>query len=91
VCSSDLHNLVNIVYNVDAIAEILNSNPIQKIFFTSRFVEMKFRKVFKGIIAHHPSTELITLPSPSPRYALMSKEQKIMRYKELLPRKALRL
>ena len=78
-------NLVNIVYNTDPIAEILDSNQIDKIFFSSRFVETKFKKVFKDIINHHPSIELITLPSPSPRYARMSKEQKIIRYKELLP------
>jgi G:T/U-mismatch repair DNA glycosylase len=53
--------------------------------FTSRFVETGFKKNFKDIVSHHPSIELITLPSPSSRYARMSKEQKVSRYKELLP------
>jgi G:T/U-mismatch repair DNA glycosylase len=79
-------NLDNIVYNIDAITYILNSHPIERIFFTSRFVESKFKKVFKDLINHHPGLELITLPSPSPRYALISMEQKIDRYKELLPK-----
>ncbi len=37
-------NLINIVYNSDAITEILEKNQINKIFFTSRFVENKFNK-----------------------------------------------
>jgi hypoxanthine-DNA glycosylase len=79
-------NLVNIIYNIEAIVKILDSNQIDKIFFSSRSVEDKFKKVFKDIISHHLAIELITLPSPSPRYAQMSKEQKIRRYKELLPK-----
>ena len=73
-------NLINIVYNTPAIEKILRDNKIEKIFFSSRFVETKFRKLFTNI-----SIELITLPSPSPRYAAMTKSQKITRYKELLP------
>lgn len=78
-------NLINIVYNSDAITEILEKNQINKIFFTSRFVENKFNKVFKIVLNHYPNIKLITLPSPSPRYARLSKEQKIARYKELFP------
>jgi G:T/U-mismatch repair DNA glycosylase len=80
------NNLTNIVYNIEAITEILESNRIEKIFFSSRFVEDRFKKVFKEVINRHPSIELITLPSPSPRYAQMTKEQKVQRYKELLPK-----
>ncbi len=80
------NNLVNIIYNVDAITKILDSNQIQKIFFSSCFVEKKFRKVFKNIITQQPNTELVTLPSPSPRFAQMSKQQKIGKYRQLLPR-----
>ena len=79
-------NLVNIVYNTEAITEILESNQIEKIFFTSRDVEDRFKKVFNAIINRHPAIELIYIPSPSPRYAQMSKEQKFRRYKELLPK-----
>lgn len=79
-------NLVNIVYNLEAIAEILENYQIEKILFSSRFVEGRFKKVFKDIINRHQSINLVTLPSPSPRYAQLSKEQKIQRYKELLPK-----
>ncbi|MFH1399270.1 MAG: hypothetical protein ABIG95_04110 [Candidatus Woesearchaeota archaeon] len=71
-------NLKNIVYNM-AIKDFLWQ--IEKIFFTSRFVEKKFRQVFKGI---KPDIELVTLPSPSPRFT-MRIEEKIRRYRELLP------
>jgi hypoxanthine-DNA glycosylase len=79
-------NLINIVYNSKAIREILEENQINKIFFTSRFVENRFKQVFKKLINHYPNIELITLPSPSPRYGLLSKEEKIARYKVLLPK-----
>ena len=72
-------NLINIVYNTKAIEEILEKNKIDKIYFSSRFVETKFRKLFKTKV------ELITLPSPSPRYARMGFGEKIKRYRELLP------
>lgn len=73
------NNLINIVYNKATILQILNTHKIKKILFTSRFVEKKFKKVFQDI----NGVECVTLPSPSPRYALMSKQQKIQKYKEL--------
>jgi len=79
-------DLVNITYNVKPIAEILESERIEKILFTSKFVEDKFKKFFKNVINRHPSIHLITLPSPSPRYAKMIKEQKIQMYKVLFPK-----
>lgn len=78
------NNLINITYNIKIVGEILVKNSIQKIYFTSRFVENKYRKEFKGFIKKFPNIELITLPCPSPRYAAMSKIEKIKRYKELL-------
>jgi hypoxanthine-DNA glycosylase len=78
-------NLLNIVYNKD-IDGIIETTPIEMIFFTSKFVECSFKKHFKSIINDHPFIQLVTLPSPSPRYALISKESKIQRYKELLPK-----
>ena len=78
------NNLINIVYNTRGIEEILAKNKIAKIFFSSRFVEGQFKKVFKGIKLG--GTELITLPSPSPRYAAMKLADKIRKYRELLPR-----
>lgn len=78
-------NLYNIVYNTKAIKAIINKNNIKKIFFTSRHVETLFRKQFKKVVAAYPKIELVALPSPSPRYAAMSKLEKVTRYKQLLP------
>ncbi len=79
-------NLFNIVYNIKALKTIIKDNKIRKIFFTSRHVENLFRKQFKDVIVEYTEMELITLPSPSPRYAAISKSEKIARYKELLPK-----
>jgi hypoxanthine-DNA glycosylase len=78
-------NLFNIVYNTDAITNIIEDEGIKKIFFTSRYVETLFRKLFKAAIGKYPKIELVTLPSPSPRYALITKAEKIKRYRKLLP------
>jgi len=78
-------NLFNILYNVEAIRKILESYGIKKIYFTSRFVEKRFKSQFKDILKRYPDIDLVTLPSPSPRYARISKEQKISLYRELLP------
>ena len=78
-------NLFNIVYNEKALKTIINDNAVEKIFFTSRHVEKLFRKQFREVIEKCPEIELVTLPSPSPRYAAMSKVDKIARYKEVLP------
>jgi hypoxanthine-DNA glycosylase len=79
-------NLVNIVFNTKAIKNIVKENKIEKIFFTSRYVESLFRKQFKDMIKKYTKVELICLPSPSPRYATMRKPEKVKRYKELLPK-----
>ena len=78
-------NLKCLVFNTQAITEILEKNEIAKIFFTSRFVEKLFRREFKEAITKYPAVELLTLPSPSPRYALVSKKEKIATYMKLLP------
>ena len=78
-------NLFNITYNIEAIEKIIKKNKVSKIFFTSKYVEKMFRKQFKELINQFGKIELITLPSPSPRYAVMTKKQKIKRYRELLP------
>ena len=79
-------NLTNIVFNTEAILKVIQENKIRAIYFSSRFTEKLFRMEFKEIVSRYPSTELITLPSPSPRYATMSKREKIARYIELLPK-----
>ncbi len=80
--SSDT-NLVGIEYNIEGIEEILSKNNIEKIFFTSRFVEKTYRRVFGEYIDRYSNIELITLPSPSPRYAKMSFKEKVEGYKGL--------
>lgn len=78
-------NLKNIVIN-EGINNILIRNKIKKVFFSSRFVEKLFKKYFKNFILNNPEVELVTLPSPSPRYAAMRLDEKIKRYKEVLPK-----
>lgn len=78
-------NLTNFSYNLEGVKKILTNNPIKKIFFTSRFVEKKFKQFFKTLIETYPNIELIALPSPSPRYVLISKEEKLAVYRKYLP------
>lgn len=78
-------NLTDMVFNTEAILKVIQENNISAIYFSSRFAEKLFKKFFRDLILKHPKTELVTLPSPSPRYAAMSKLEKIIRYKELLP------
>jgi len=74
-------NLKSIVVN-NAIPEILEANPIIRIYFSSRFAETLFKRHFKEFMA----VEHIVLPSPSPRYARLTKQQKVAKYKELMPK-----
>ena len=78
-------NLTNIVYNTERVAKILAENQIRTIFFTSRFVEKKYVQVFRTLTKKYPAVKLVTLPSPSPRYARMTLTEKVRRYSELLP------
>ena len=78
-------NLVNIEYNIEGIKEILSKDKIEKIFFTSRFVEKGYSRVFKEYIDKYADIELITLPSPSPRYAMISFKDKVDAYKRVFP------
>lgn len=81
-------SLTNIVYGVRDVLNILRSNAIKKIFFTSRFVEMKFRTNFKQALEQFPNIELLTLPSPSPRYVQMPRSEKVVKYRMTLPKLA---
>ncbi|HBC45053.1 MAG: hypothetical protein UX08_C0010G0011 [Candidatus Collierbacteria bacterium GW2011_GWB1_45_35] len=78
-------NLTNIVLN-DEVRSIIKNNQIRKIFFSSRFVEKLFKKYFRELVLEYPQIDLVTLPSPSPRYAAMKKTEKIALYKEVLPK-----
>lgn len=73
-------NLDIVEYNHQQIGEILKKKILKKVFFTSRFVEKEFKKAFP----HYSHTEV--LPSPSPRYATLSRAQKVAIYKKLLPK-----
>lgn len=79
-------NLTNIVFNTKAIENIFLENNIEKIFFTGRFAEQLFKRQFREVIKQYSETKLVALPSPSPRYAAMSRIEKVNRYKELLPK-----
>ena len=68
-----------IEFNDKEIAAILKNPGIKKVFFTSRFVENVFKKLFPEIIIGK------CLPSPSPRFARMSVQEKIDYYKLQLP------
>lgn len=81
--SSDM-NLVNITYNY-SIVDLLNKHNLTRVFFTSTFVERNFNKFFLSRFDSNLKTEYVRLPSPSPRYARISLEEKVKIYKELLP------
>jgi hypothetical protein len=83
--SSDT-NLIGIVYNTVAITEVLENYPVETIFFSSRFVEKEFKKHFADLIEAFSKLIFVTLPSPSPRYASMSKKEKVERCRVLLPK-----
>lgn len=80
------NNLINIKFNLKAIEKVVSENKIEKIFFSSRMAETLFKRNFKKIIKSYSEIVLITLPSPSPRYAKMTKLEKIRRYGDLLPK-----
>ncbi len=75
-------NLKNIVVN-NAISDILQNNIIKRIYFSSRFAETLFKRHFKKL---YGEVEKIVLPSPSPRYAAMTRQQKVEKYIELMPK-----
>ncbi len=77
--------LTNFEYNIIEIEKVLRENVVEQIFFTSRFVENHYRRYFKELVEEFPDIKLITLPSPSPRYAQMTKEEKIAKYTEVFP------
>ncbi len=78
-------NLFNITYNVTGIRSIFAQNSIEKVYLTSKYVEKMFRKQFDSLMKEYPSVSIITLPSSSPRYAMISKQEKARIYKEFLP------
>lgn len=79
-------NLINIVFNREGVEKIFKSITLETVYFSSRFVENLFRRNFKNLLTQYPTVKFITLPSPSPRYAAMTRGEKVARYKEVLPR-----
>ena len=73
-------NLEIIEYNDKVLKNILANSKIKSIFFTSKYVQTHFQKLFPEI----KNAEY--LPSPSPRYARMTKVEKINYYKSKLPK-----
>lgn len=85
--NSNLDNkLVNIVFNRGGVSRIFNENRIERVYFTSRWVEARFKQQWREIAESFEKKDLVYLPSPSPRNARMSLEEKIKRYRECLPR-----
>jgi len=80
-------NLINLVFNTKGLNKLFKNNPLQEVFFSSKFVEKQFRKNFKDLVIKYSNVKFITLPSPSPRYAAMSRVEKIKKYKEIFPKK----
>ena len=74
-------HLYDIEFNSKAIKEIIENPKIERVFFTSQFVEKHFRKLFPDY------KNGVCLPSPSPRSARISLEDKMKIYKEKLPDK----
>ncbi|MGZ3854175.1 MAG: uracil-DNA glycosylase family protein [Flavisolibacter sp.] len=66
-------------YNRDVIESILKQYE-PKVFFTSRFVEKEFKRLFPN----YGNTDI--LPSPSPRYFKLRIEDKAKIYSEKLPK-----
>jgi G:T/U-mismatch repair DNA glycosylase len=79
-------NLINISYNIEGIRRVLNENKIEKIFFSSRWVEKIYKSKFKKLVGEYGEIELVTLPCPSPRYFRLKLEEKAEIYKEVLPK-----
>jgi len=74
------NNLINKIYNQEAIENILANNPIKCILFTSKSVYQEFLVNF-----HKPANvELIILPSPSPVYRRLSLQKKSDEYLKYL-------
>ena len=73
------NNLEIIAYNGKELKKILKEIKFESVFFTSKLVEKHFMKLFPSIRNGE------CLPSPSPRFARMSLQEKINAYKQKLP------
>lgn len=78
-------NLKKLAFNFEGVERVLRQNNIITIHFTSRWVEKIYRSKFKNLVRLCPQIKLIGLPSPSPRYCRLTLEEKVKKYKQLLP------
>ena len=69
-----------IEYNDKALSKIFKTKKFQIIFFTSKYIEKEFKKLFPAM------ENIASLPSPSPRVATISLADKIKAYKMILPK-----
>lgn len=76
-------SLGSITYNVKPLERLFTKNKIERVYFTSRFVEVRFKKLFDDAVLGKAALHL--LPSPSPRFTKLSKWEKVEKYRELLP------
>ncbi len=74
------NSLQVIEYNDRELSKIFKRKQFRCVFFTSKFIEKEFKRLF-------PFMENIAcLPSPSPRVATISLDEKIKAYKIMLPK-----
>jgi hypoxanthine-DNA glycosylase len=71
-------DLTDIVWNKDAFEAVFRTHTIEAVFCTGKGVAQVFQKWF-------PDQKCIALPSPSPLYAAMRFEEKVLFYKNVFP------
>ena len=69
-----------IEYNDKVLSRLFKTKQFQNIFFIIKFIEKEFKKLFLSM------KNIASLPSPSPRVAAFSLEEKIKAYKLALPK-----
>lgn len=73
------NQLIKVIkYNENCLKHLFEKQQFRKILFTSQFVASHFSKIFPEIKGEN-------LPSPSPRFARMSIQEKIEVYRKYLP------
>lgn len=77
-------NLKNIEYSTDTINSILDNNSIEKVLFTSKWVEKEFTTKVEPNLKKKGYQKII-LPSPSPIYRILSLKEKAEIYKKDFP------
>ena len=75
-------NLIDPIFNCEAIHSILAENPIKQILFTSKGVHQAFLENCTKPL----NVELIVLPSPSPIYRRLNLQAKAIEYKKYIKR-----